>query len=216
MNYSLTIIFNFSIVIASIIGLARFGKIYRSYQPFIYITTLGFFSELISTISVTLYHTNAVVYNIFSLIECILWFWLFRRWKALNTLWKSILLPATLILIWVIQNIVMSKLTTFSSLFSIAYSFSLVFLAINQVNQLIVQEKKNLLLNAKFLILCGIIIFYTYRILGESFYLFELDKVNSLLANITYMVVFVNLFVNLLYAYATLWIPTRERFTLPS
>jgi uncharacterized membrane protein (DUF373 family) len=91
-----------------------------------------------------------------------------------------------------------------------------VFLAINQVNRLIVEEKKNLLSNSKFLICTGAMIFYTYKIMVESFYIFKLDQSNDFLSNIYYILVFVNLFVNLLFALAILWIPTRQRFTLPS
>lgn len=216
MNSTMLITFNFSIIIAATIGLVRFSKIYRAYQPFIYITLAGFLSELFSEISIRLYHSNAVVSNIFSMTECILWLWQFRRWDGIgNKRWKSELLVAGLACFWLGENLI-SGITHFDSAFSVVYSFCLVFLAINQVNHLILEEKSNLLGNAKFLICAGVIIFYTYRILVESFYIFKLDKSETFMSNIYYILVFVNLFVNLLYALATLWIPTRQRFTLPS
>ncbi len=104
----------------------------------------------------------------------------------------------------------------FSSFFSIVSSFVLIFLAINQVNQLIIQEKRNLLKNSKFLICAGVLIFFTYKIMVESFYVMKLDQSTIFLSGIFNILVFVNLFVNLLFALATLWIPTRQRFTLPS
>jgi hypothetical protein len=215
--YLLSQILNFSIAIAAIIGLVRFGEIYRAYQPFIYITIAGLASEIISVICIHVYHNNAIISNVFAVSECILWFWQFRRWEGLfKRKWMSAVLLGALISVWVYENIILGKITTFSSAFSIAYSFCMVFMAINQVNRLIVQERKSLLVNAKFLICTGVIIFYTYKILAESFYVLIIDTSDSFMANIYFIVVFVNLFVNLLYALATLWIPTRQTFTLPS
>ncbi len=217
MSYELIQAFNLSILIAAIIGLVRAGKIHRDYYPFICITVAGFLSELISMISIHWYHNNAVVSNIFSALEFVLWFWQFKKWNGLfKNNWISATLLGSLLALWVIENIVLKKIHTFNSIFSIAYSFCLVFMAIGQVNFLIVEERKNLLGNAKFLICTGLMIFNTYRILVESFYVLKIELSTSFLTNIYFIVVFVNLFVNLLYALATLWIPTRQKFTLPS
>jgi hypothetical protein len=120
-----------------------------------------------------------------------------------------------LIAVWISESSI-NGINSFNSTFHVLYSFCLVFLGINQVNELIVKEKSLLLRNAKFLICCGVIIFYTYCVLVNSFYVFKLPQSDTFMANIYYILVFVNLFVNLLYALATLWIPTRQRFTLLS
>jgi len=216
MNSTIVLAFSFSIVIAAVIGLARFGKILRIYQPFVYITIAGFISELTSFFCIKLYHSNTIVFNIYLLVECILWFWQFRRWKGFfKKEKKTYLLLFLLIAVWIGESSI-NGINSFNSTFHVLYSFCLVFLGINQVNELIVKEKSLLLRNAKFLICCGVIIFYTYGILVNSFYVFKLPQSDTFMANIYYILVFVNLFVNLLYALATLWIPTRQRFTLLS
>ncbi|MBA4168433.1 MAG: hypothetical protein H0X41_12975 [Chitinophagaceae bacterium] len=215
MNYELVIVFKYSIVLALITGLVRYGKISRTYRPFIYIIIAGFLGELIASLSTLFYHNNILVSNVYSLVECILWIWQFRRWNVSHNKRNVMLLLTGLIAFWTIETAIGGR-TNFNSAFSVLYSFTLVFFAINQINQLIVEEKMNLLKNAKFLICTGVIIFYTYSVLVDSFYVLKVKESNSFLASIYYILVYVNLFVNLLYALATLWIPTRERFTLPS
>ncbi len=48
----------------------------------------------------------------------------------------------------------------------------------------------------------------------ESFYVMDINQSNSFLLNIFYYTRVSEPFVNLLYALATLWIPTRQRFTM--
>ena len=216
MNYSLTVIFKFSIIIALVIGLIRYGKISRTYHPFIFIIIAAFLGEIIGTATTWLFKSNALSSNIYTLAECFLWLWQFKRWNGgFKKQWMESTMIAGLICFWIVESF-LNHMEDFNSSFVVLYSFILVFLAINQVNQLIVQEKTNLLKNAKFLICAGVIIFYTYSVLVNSFYVLQIKKSDSFLSNIYYILIYVNLFVNLLYAYATLWIPSRERFTLPS
>jgi small basic protein len=216
-NYELILIGSYSIVIAAIIGLIRFPKIHRAYQPFIFITLVAVLNEICSNLLIYFHRSNAPSTNIFGLIECILWLWQFKRWGGFRQKrWEYPLLLSLVTAVWITENIIFGKLFTFSSVYAIAYSFCLVFISINHVNQQIVEEKKNLFTNPKFLICTGAIIFYTYRILVESFYLLDLQDSKTFLTNIFSILVFVNLFVNLLFALAILWIPTRQRFSMPS
>ena len=216
-NYQFMVIGSYSIAIAAIIGLIRFRKIHRAYQPFIFITIAALLNEICSNLLIYFQRSNAVSTNIFGLIESVLWLWQFKRWDAFKRRpWEYSVLVTLIACTWVFENIIMGKLFTFSSVFGIVYSFCLVFLSINQVNLQIVQEKRNLFSNPKFLICTGTIIFYTYRILVECFYLLEMKESDTFLFNIFSILVFVNIFVNLLFALAILWIPTRQRFSLPS
>lgn len=218
MTSEFILIGSYSITIAAGIALIRIKKVHRSYHPFIYIVFAALLNEICSSVLISgLKMSNAVTSNILGLLEGILWMWQFRRWEGFKKRkWEHHLLLAILIATWAFENIVLGKLFTFSSAYAILYSFLLVFLSINQVNRQIVEEKSNLLTNSKFLICTGTIIFYTYRIFVESFYVFDLQESNAFLSNVFSILAFVNLFVNLLFALATLWIPTRQRFSLPS
>ncbi len=215
-NYNLIQICSYSILIAVLIGLIRFRRIDPSYQPFIYIMTISLINEIVSPFFVEKYKTNAININVLIVIEYILWLWQFKYWGIFDKKkqWRFYSLLIILPLGWLIENIVFGRIFIFNSIFSLVSAFILVFLAIDQVNKLIVEEKKTLIRNSKFLISCGIIIFHTYEIMVDSFYVMKLDQSNHFLSNIFIILVFVNLFVNLLFALATLWIPTRQKFTM--
>jgi hypothetical protein len=209
----------YSIAPAAIIGLFRYVKVLKTFRPFIFLMVIALITEI--TTHIVIYHYgrgNAAIINIYGLIECILWLWLFYNWNTFKKKSPALLLLILLLAgVWTTDNVILHKLNTFSSSFAIIYSFTLVFLSINQVNRQIVEERKNLFTDAKFLICAGILIFYTNRILVETFFLLDVAQTNpKFLSNIFDILEYVNVFVNLLFALATIWIPTRQRFSLPS
>lgn len=215
-HFAFILIGGYSISIAVIIGLLRFPKIHRDYRPFIFIIIASLISEVISSILISYRTSNAIAVNLMGLADGSLWLWQFRKWKAFDT--QKLYYPIAAILMitaWIVENILLGRLSSFSSLYAIGFSFSIVFLSIGQVNRQITDEKDNLLLNAKFLICSGAILFYTYRILVECFYLLDIRKSDSFLINVFNILALVNLIVNLLFAFAIIWIPTRQKFSLP-
>lgn len=215
-SYGLIITGSYSIAVGVAIGLYRFKKIHHTYRPFILIILASLLNEVCSTICINLHESNAVSTNIFGLVEGMLWLLQFRKWKALNKYyWLHPVAVFVLVAAWTFENIILGKLFTFSSGYGIVLSFMLVFLSINTLNRQIVEERNSLFKNAIFLVCLGNVIFYTYRVLVESFYVMQLENSGRFLANIFGILVFVNLFVNLLFAFATIWIPTRQRFSLP-
>jgi hypothetical protein len=61
-----------------------------------------------------------------------------------------------------------------------------------------------------------VIIFFTYRAIIEVFYLMKLPFSNQFYLNVYVIMDFVNLFVNLIFALAVLWIQTKQKFILLS
>lgn len=209
---------SYSIAAAVTIALARIRKIHRSYRPFVCILFAALLAEVASFLLIHLFRMgNALACNMLGLAEGLLWLWQFRIWDKRhnpNILYR--LLVAVISTVWVFENIILARIDTFSSTYSILYSFILVFLSINQLNRLIIEETGNLFFDSKFLICSGTILFYTYRIFIESFYLFEMEQCDVFLSNVFIILAIVNLLVNLLFALATLWIPSRQKFSPPS
>jgi hypothetical protein len=119
-------------------------------------------------------------------------------------------------LVWFIEVIIVTRFREFASYFIIVYSFTIVLCSINQLNKLIVTSEGNLLKNATFLICIGFILYFTYSAFVETFLKFDFYNLPLLRQRIYSIVVYVNAFVNLLYAYAILWIPKKQNFILPS
>jgi len=93
------------------------------------------------------------------------------------------------------------------------YSFCVVLLGIRVINDLLFTER-DLLKNPTFLICIGIIIFFTYQIIEEMFWLYGLKESAIFRQNIQSILMIINLLSNLIYALAILWMRKRQAFTL--
>ena len=213
--YILSLAESYSIGIAATIGLVRFKVIDKSYQPFIWICCLAFVNEIVSTITAQVFRNNAVNLNIYVLCEALLYIWLFYNWGEFKVSVNSYYgLCIFLVFVWVLDNFILNSFLTINSLFRIVYSFTLIFLAINQGNRMLFNTRGALLRNPRFLISTGIVIFYSYKATFETFYLFKLNFSNNFYNSIHLILEAVNLFVNLIFALAMLWIPGRQKFIL--
>jgi hypothetical protein len=216
-DYFTIVAISYSVGFAAIIGIVRYKRILKIYRPFVLITTVAFINEILSTIFTAIYKTNSVNANIYLLIESSLFVWQFKNWGAFpKRQWLFHASLCLLVIIWIYDNFFFSTITYTNSIFSICSSFILIFLSIDRINKLIVEERGNILRNASFLISIGIICYYSYNATIEVFYLMKLKMSQQFFLNIFWILVFVNLFVNLIYALASLWIPTKQKFTLPS
>lgn len=213
---TLIVIFSFSIVFAAIIGWIRYKKINPAYYPFIYCIWIGFINEIISYVATRAGYSTAVNNNIYVLIEALLFTWQFKRWGLFQQHQSLFIIILTLFgSIWCIENFYISKITSIRSEFRIVYSFAIVLMSISQLNAILVREKKDLLKNPITLICVGFILFYTYKVLVESFWVYGLNNSRDFRNNVYLILAYINLICNLIYALAVLWMPTKHRFSLP-
>lgn len=217
MSYTVNIVFSFSILIAAVIAAVRFRRISPAYTPFILLIWLGTFNEAYSALVIKEGDSNAVNYNLYSLFEFLILVWQFQKWK----LWGSNryifpVLAGAALLFWLVENFVLFSIHSFNSYFVMAFSYLLVLMSIRMINILVVRESGSLMKNASFLICLGLLGYFTYSVLLEAFWVYGLSESYVFADRIYAILVFVNLFANLIYALAILWIPTRPTFILPS
>ena len=213
-SFAFILVASYSIIVANIIGLIRLPVIHHSYQPFLLIILLSLINEVVSHLLIYYRKSNAISNNLIGPLDAMLWLWQFRRWNVVKHLMHATTI-VMLLCLWVTENMFLDKLNTFSSFYAIAFSYVMVIFSIMQVARQINEQQENLLSNAKFLIGCGSILFFTYRILVESFYLQDAQSSSSFLSNVFSILALINLIVNLLFAMAALWIPVRQKFSLP-
>jgi hypothetical protein len=213
--FILSLIGSYSIIFAACIGLIRFKKIHKSYKPFIFICIVSLVNELISLLCAYIFRNNNFNYNLYGLVEIFLYLWLFREWGHLRKKYSYLAAFIFFTVLWIYDNIILHTLQEANYLFFIACSFCLIFLSLDEINKIVMNHRGRLLRNSAFLICTGIVIFYSYTVTIEVFYLFKLNFNNSFYAN-TYMVLeVVNFLVNLVFALALLWAPEKLRFILP-
>jgi hypothetical protein len=215
MNYTWFLAFSFSVFIAAAIGWVRFKKIAPAFYPFIVCLSLGALNEILSTFLSYQGSSTMVNNNIYVLAESILLVTQLSRWHALGKYHQQAGIIIFLLLItWMAENILLFKLHGISSYFRLIYSAIVVLLSINVSNRLIATEKSNLLKHPVFLVCIGFIIYFTYKILVETFWLYGLGRSGSFRENVYSIMIWINLMVNLIYAFAVLWMPAKQRFTL--
>jgi hypothetical protein len=214
LDYYYVVIFGYTNLIALIIGLVRFKKILKPYRLFIMFLAVGAVNDILSPIMIKYWHSNAANGNIYILIESIMLLFIFYNWGSFGKKILSFLL-GLFVLVWVGENLVFGSLFRINSFFRLFYSLAVVILSIDQINVTMMHERKNLFRNARFIICFLFAFFYTFKAMYEVFYFVPMPMSARFDQNLFLILVFVNLFTNLGYALATLWIPTKQKFTLP-
>jgi len=216
MNYWLIVIINLFIILPAVTGLVRFSKINRAYWPFLYCLWLGALVEITSILLAFHGFSNAIISNVYTLIESILIMLLFHKWEIFEKRKYALyIIIVMLIIFWVVEVCIVTTIFDFCSYFRIFYSFIIVMMSISTINRLIIRERKILIKNPTFLLCIGFVFYYTLQIMVEAFWISNTADINFS-TNIYNISVITNFITNLLYTVAILWIPIRLKFTLPS
>lgn len=214
MSYYLIVTFSFSILLAGIIGLFRFSNIQPSYYPFLCFIWLGSLNETFSFLIVQNGGKSIVNNNVYVLAEALVIVYFFKVNHFLKK--PSALLASLLVIAGWATEVFFRSIHEVGIYFRIGYSFLIVLISIETINRLLVSGEKHLLKNAMFLICVAFICYFTYKVLINTFWLYGLGKSMHLLTFTYSILVFINLFTNLIYALATLCIPRKPLSLLPS
>ncbi len=205
-----------SILLPIIIGLVRYRRLDRSYQPFFLLLLIGFITEIVGFILIQGYEkSNYVIVNIYVLIEWTLIAWQFHVWGLLQGrkgLFYGLLGFTTLC--WIVENLVFGHITGIVPYFRFLYFFLIVLLSINKINFMITHENRNLFRHPRFLICIGFIIYFIYMIV--DFWAFEISLLGdqSIVLRISFLMDYVNALANVIYGIAFWMIPKPQKFTL--
>lgn len=212
MNPLITFFLSEIIVVPLAMGIWKYRSMERSFRPFVILLMAAVLAEFSSfTFYIRLGIANADVFRVYSLVESILVLMLFHGWGFLIDRKRLFyLLLAVCFLAWLPESILYFGTPVFSPFFPILYSFIIVLVSINQINQIIITNTdRTLFKNSKFLLCIGFVIYFIYQILYEASY-FVSDQTNSSYSLTTGIIGFfsyINFFVNLLYIPAVYFIP---------
>jgi hypothetical protein len=207
---------NYSMGIVATIALVRFRKILKSYRPFFYFVVAAFLNEIVSAISIKYYGSNTINYNIYTLVEALIILWQFGNWGLQQAKKKLyLMIGAALAGLWIVEYLIIHSLHNISSIYLICYYFIFIFLSIDQMNYVLITERKDVLKNSRFIISTILLISYSYEVILEVFFYIDLKASHAFYHYIILILLIVNFFMNLLLALAALWTPTKQRFTLP-
>jgi hypothetical protein len=215
MGFELSYIFTFSILVGGLLGIIRFRNIRQEYYPFIFLVWLACINEILGFFIVLSGHFNIINNNVYSLLEALLLLWFFKRLGRFQQKKESFpLLCALIVMVWIGDNFVFHYFgETFNSYFNIINSFTVVLLAITTINEILISDD-DILKNPVFLICAGIVIFFTYMILVEAFWISGPRISKNFRRKVFEILYWINFFCNLIYALAILWMRKKQAFTL--
>jgi hypothetical protein len=216
MNYSKIVILSLSIFIAAGIGGIRIKKIDKTFYPFIFCLWLAAINESIS-VMLAAYHINtATNNNVYVLAEALLITWQFKNWGLFLQAGKAFEVYIAIIIgSWIYEYHSWQTLQLIGNNFRILVSFLIVLMSIHLSNKLIYNSKGRLWKSPVFIMITGLIIFFTFKIFIEAFLIYGLNASRGFYKNLFIILTWINFFVNLLYAIAILCIPRKIYYTEP-
>jgi hypothetical protein len=202
----------FSIIVPAIIALFRIAVVDVIYLPFIICVWIGLINEVMNFIMPNIFHvSNSINTDIYCLIEALLYMWLFKNFNLFPTRRHYILIVIIFFVVWIIDNFLIQKLSPFDSYFTILYSLTIVFMSITIINRLIMSNA-DLLRNSMFLLCIAFVIYFSVMGLVEIFWLYGINASKNFRLNIYRIMAYINLFVNLIFAIAILWMHRKQEF----
>jgi hypothetical protein len=201
------------IALAALIGWLRFKSMVPVFLPVLILATLAGSNEYLSKLLINSGQSNALNTNIYSFIEALLIVWQFERWNLFRKTKKWLYaIIIVLFAIWIYETWILYAPAKFSSYFIVAYSFITVLLSISYINTLIGVEMSSIIRNPAFILCIGFIVFYSYSILIELFYLYGLSSSTKFAYSIFNLHKYFNFFLNLTFILAFIWIPRKHKF----
>lgn len=211
--FEIAAVLGFSSVIALTIGLIRYRRIPAAYHPFVWVTGLGFGNHLLNIAMVYYLESNAVNGNLYVLLEVLIYCRLFWNWKLFQKRKSAaLLLVVLLVAVWMMDNLFIHTLHTPNAAFRVCSSLVLVILSVEQMVRLIPQAKGSLLRNAVFIICTGLLLHFSFKACIEVFFLIQKEVAIGLQISIYSVLIYVNCFVNLLFAWAMICIPRKQQY----
>lgn len=206
-----TFLLSESVLLPIIVGLFTINKLKHCWLPFFYLLLLAFVAELLSYYNIEYLQTsNAPIIKVYSLCECCLIIYQFYILQNRRSRMIFFGLIVTCILFWLLENIALKNIDTFSPYFRVFYAFIIVLLSINLINRSIVDQRNSLLKSPVFVLCLAFIIFFIYQIIYEASFFIGSDKY-VVADKIIVLFAYVNAITNLMYA-CTIWLIAKYNY----
>jgi hypothetical protein len=178
------------------------------------ILCLGVLNELASLASVYTTGTNAVTFNFYILAESILLVLMFYRWDIRASRSKALITGSTLVIVWLIDNVGNGNIQNFYGVFGLYCSLVMMYYSIRYISRCIAFDNGNLLHNGRCIICIGLLLYFSIKIITDTFFIMDLGLSRELEAEILLIVSVMNVVANIVYFYAILCLKQKTEFTL--
>jgi hypothetical protein len=207
----------FSILAPAWMLLWRWKKILPEYYPFAMCILLALMNELVGSPLIDLRGAALnFIGNLYVLGEGTLLLWQFQRWQLFKNIpWLFPGLVGIIVLAWVIDTLVVGPPGKVSSYYRISSYFILAMCSISYINRLLLSPHDDLYRHAPFVLSFSFVLYFLYKILVEAFWVYGGISSESFQVNVYVIADVINIFTNLIFAYAFLWMNKKQPFTMP-
>jgi hypothetical protein len=212
MNYWTLVILSFSVFITAVLAALKYRRMSPDFLPFALCIWIASVNELVSFLLSYNGYSNLPNNNIYILLEGLLIVWQFKKWKLFRHLRQ---LPAILALLlaglWLYEIHSLATLNALHYYYRIFYAALVVICSINISNRLIISHHR-LVKNPIFYICTAYILYFTVKILADTYWLYNPESSAFFLTAVFYSLALNNLVTNLLFTLAVLWIPKKPDY----
>lgn len=213
MSFEVSFLLSLSVAPGAVLGWLRFKKTGPAFLPFLLLLTAGLVTEVCSYLLLRKGYSHVALYNFFSLAEVLLISRQFYLWGLFD--WKQKWYRAVLVfsvVVWVSDNVWLHPVTAFGSFAMILHSFIIVIMSIHMINRMMFTEVTSFLRHSVFCICIGFIIYFTYAILVEMFWIFGLNRSSFFRGRVYDILAGINFLTNIIYLFAIVWMPMKPRY----
>jgi hypothetical protein len=213
MNYWVIALLSFSVFIAAVIAAVRYPRMDPVFVPFTWCIWIASLNEMTSFLLSYNGFSNIPNNNIYILLEGMLILWQFKKWKMFNGVkhlpfFMAVVLGGT----WLYEIHNLETLNGLHYYYRLLYATMVVICSININNRLIISHNNKLVTNPTFYICTAYIIYFTMKILTDTYWLYNPKSSTAFLTAVFYSMALNNLVTNLLFTIAVLWIPKKPDY----
>lgn len=194
-------------------GIAYYKRLQKRYLPFALICWTGLVNESTSYYLIMNQGNNLANSNIYTLIEFLLFLWLFYR---INNRKAFIYCFAALAgcTVWAADNIFMHAVDEDNNLFRILSFAIILLLSMDKISGVISGEHRQPYKKTDLLLCISFFAYYAYQGFVTTFNMFPMGVSTEFYTQLWLLLSITNLITNIVYTVAILWIPKQQPYTL--
>jgi len=173
----ISLIVGISSWVPAIAGIYSYKSINQKYKPFVYLLIIYAGFETTGQILIWLKkgQLNSAVMNLFVLIDFIFLYLLFNYWREKSNNFTDLVICISLIVIWIIDNILIHKIYYTNSSFRIIYSIILVIKSIDVINNQISKLNFQITKDPIFIATIFLLVQFAFKTFYETPFAFSLQ-----------------------------------------
>lgn len=199
---SIILVANVFFLLNAVLAIYRWNRVDGQHRPFLayLVVSMAFAFQQ----HFTNWHINFSA-SLFVLCEGLLLLWSLNSWRYLDR-HRQLFLPLMALFgfVWMVEMLWLWDIRATILYYRVVYSFVLVLVAINGMNSDIVRYKGNLLRHSSFLVAGAIVLYFTYNVLLESFYIAGIEGPSFGIKRVFKLVSLI------IFTLAVLWIPPKK------